>query len=79
MLGGLPRETALALAVQTVLGAAALVRSTREHPAVLRDKVCSPGGTTIAGMKVLEELGFRNAVMEAVRQASRRARELGGK
>ncbi|NLC69758.1 MAG: pyrroline-5-carboxylate reductase [Desulfuromonadaceae bacterium] len=76
---GLPRDTALSLAVQTVLGAAALVKESREHPAVLRDRVCSPGGTTIRGIKALEEHGFRNAVMEAVHQSARRSRELGGK
>ncbi|MBN1142684.1 MAG: pyrroline-5-carboxylate reductase [Deltaproteobacteria bacterium] len=79
VLGGLPRQTALDLAVQTVLGSAALVKATGEHPALLRDKVCSPGGTTIAGMKALEENGFRNAVLEAVSRAARRAGELGAK
>ncbi len=73
---GLPRDTALALATQTVLGAARLVRE-GEHPAVLRDRVCSPGGTTIAGIKALEERGLRAALMEAVSQAAERSRELG--
>lgn len=76
---GLPRETALALATQTVLGAARLVRDSSEHPAVLRDRVCSPGGTTIAGMKALEEKGLRVALMEAVERAAARSRELGKK
>lgn len=76
---GLPREVALSLAVQTVLGAARLVQESGEHPAVLRDKVCSPGGTTIAGLKSLEEKGLRAALMEAVSSAARRSRELGAK
>jgi len=79
VLEGLPRPTALALAVQTVLGAAKLVQESGEHPAALRDKVCSPGGTTIAGVKTLEEQGLRAALMGAVSSASRRSRELGGK
>ncbi len=76
---GLPRDVALALAVQTVLGAARLVREGGEHPAILRDRVCSPGGTTIAGMKTLEERGFRAALMAAVGRAAGRSRELGNK
>lgn len=76
---GLPRETALALAIQTVLGAAQLVKESGEHPAQLRDKVCSPGGTTIAAVKVLEEKGLRASLMAAVSAAARRSRELGTK
>jgi len=74
---GLTREVALKLAVQTVLGAARLVQQTGEHPALLRDKVCSPGGTTITAMRVLEERGLRATLMEAVCSATRRSRELG--
>jgi pyrroline-5-carboxylate reductase len=79
VLEGLPQDAALALAVQTVLGAARLVQESGEHPAVLRDKVCSPGGTTIAGMAALEENGLRSALMKAVSSAARRSRELGKK
>lgn len=76
---GLPRDTALALAIQTVLGAAHLLKESGEHPALLRDKVCSPAGTTIAAVRVLEEKGLRATLMEAVSCATRRSRELGAK
>jgi pyrroline-5-carboxylate reductase len=76
---GLPRDIALALATQTVLGAAQLVSESNEHPALLRDKVCSPGGTTIAAIKTLEEQGLRAALMAAVAAAANRSRELGRK
>jgi pyrroline-5-carboxylate reductase len=76
---GLPRDVALLLAVQTVLGAARMLSEAGEHPAVLRDKVTSPGGTTIAGMHALEKEGFRGVVMDAVDAACRRSKELSGK
>lgn len=62
---GIPREQAYEMVAQTVKGAADMVLRTGEHPGVLKDKVCSPGGTTIAGVAALEEYGFRNAVMKA--------------
>ena len=73
---GLSKEQALQLAAQTVAGAAALVLQSGLHPAVLRDQVTSPGGTTIAGLAVLESRAFRSACIEAVRTATRRSREL---
>lgn len=74
---GLSRDIALTLAAQTVLGAARMVLEDGEHPAVLRDRVCSPGGTTIAGVRALEEGGVRAALMDAVARAARRSKELG--
>lgn len=74
---GLPRAIANQLAVQTVLGTAELVQKTGMHPAEVKDRVTSPGGTTIAGIACLEELGLRSALIEAVRVASSRSRELG--
>jgi len=77
VLAGLTRAVSLRLAAQTVLGAAAMVLETNEHPAVLKDKVTSPGGTTIAGLAELERLGLRSALIASVNAASRRAEELG--
>jgi pyrroline-5-carboxylate reductase len=76
---GLPRDVASRLAAQTVFGSAKMVLETGEHPAVLREKVTSPGGTTIAGMHVLEQAGFRGTVMTAVDAAAQRSKELGKK
>lgn len=74
---GLSRDVALKLAVQTVLGAARMLQEDGAHPALLRDQVTSPGGTTIAGLHTLEEKGLRDAVMSAVVAATRRSEELG--
>ncbi len=74
---GLPRNIAAALAAQTVRGAAEMVVRTGEHPGVLKDRVTSPGGTTIAGLQALESGGLRAALMAAVETATRRSVELG--
>jgi pyrroline-5-carboxylate reductase len=74
---GLPRPLAQALAVQTLSGTGALLEQTGEHPAQIKDRVSSPGGTTIAGLAVLEQRGVRGAVIDAVVAAASRARELG--
>jgi pyrroline-5-carboxylate reductase len=76
---GLPRDVALMLAAQTVYGSAKLLLDTNEHPARLRDMVTSPGGTTIAGLSVLEGRAVRGAIIEAVERATARASELGKK
>jgi pyrroline-5-carboxylate reductase len=78
VLMGLPRATALQLAAQTVAGAASMVLTTGKHPAALRDEVTSPGGTTIAGLEQLEKHGLRSALVQAVRKATERSKELAG-
>jgi pyrroline-5-carboxylate reductase len=77
VLMGLPRDLAMKLAAQTVVGAAEMVIQTGRHPAALRDEVTSPGGTTIAGLEALEGAAVRSAFLSAVRAATERARELG--
>ncbi len=74
---GLPRQTSELLAAQTVLGAAKLVLESGEHPAKLKDRVASPGGTTIAGLHRLEQGGLRATLMGAVEAATKRSQELG--
>jgi len=74
---GLPRDTALTLAAQTVKGAAKMLLETGEHPAVLRDRVTSPAGTTSYGLAEMEKHGFKNSVIQAVISATERSRVLG--
>lgn len=73
---GLPRKLALELAIQTVAGAAEMAASTKEHPALLREMVASPGGTTIAGLAVLESAAVRSAFLNAVKAAAARSKQL---
>ncbi|MCA1830773.1 MAG: pyrroline-5-carboxylate reductase [Actinomycetota bacterium] len=73
---GLPRDVATELSVQTLLGAARMLRETGKHPVELREEVTSPGGTTVAAMRVLERAGVRSAFLDAVRAATERSREL---
>ncbi len=75
---GLARDVATGLAVQTVLGSAQLLQQSGEHPAVLRDRVSSPGGTTIAALHTLENGRLHGLVMDAVDAAVKRSRELAG-
>ena len=70
---GIDRQTAYKLCSQTVLGSAAMMLETGLHPAVLKDMVCSPGGTTIEAVQALEDAGLRSAVMAAVEACAQKA------
>ncbi|MGH9536250.1 MAG: pyrroline-5-carboxylate reductase [Terriglobales bacterium] len=76
---GLPRDLALELAAQTVVGAGAMVLDTGEHPAKLKDNVTTPAGCTVDGLLELEAGGLRVALIKAVSRAAKRAGELGSK
>ena len=78
VLAGLPRALAMEYAFRMVLGTCAMALERGKHPGVLKDEVCSPGGSTIAGVAALERAGFRAAAMDAVLAAWRRSGELGG-
>ena len=73
---GMPRAQAYELAAQSVLGSAKMVLETGRHPGELKDMVCSPGGTTIEAVRVLEKEGFRSAVIEAMKACVKKAREM---
>lgn len=79
VLMGLPRPIARELVVQTCLGTAKMVQQTGKHPADLKDLITSPGGTTISGLQVLESNCVRGALMDAVKAAAERSKELGKK
>ena len=76
VLGGMPRGQAYEFAAQTVLGSAKMVLETGKHPGELKDMVCSPGGTTIEAVRVLEEKGFRGAVIDATAACIEKAGKL---
>jgi len=78
VLMGLPRNLALQLAAQTMLGAATLCLQEGNHPAQLKDMVTSPGGTTAAGLQALEEGKIRATLLAAVEAATKRSKELAG-
>lgn len=73
---GMPRNQAYRFAAQAVLGSAKMVLETGRHPGELKDMVCSPGGTTIEAVRVLEEKGLRSAVFEAMKACAKKAREM---
>ncbi len=77
VLMGLPRDVSTRLAAQTLLGAAKTILETGEHPGKMKDIVCSPGGTTIQAVRVLEECGLRAALIDAVEASAARSKELG--
>ncbi len=74
---GLPRDKAMEYAAATLIGAGEMYLASGTHPGALKDAVCSPGGSTIAGVNVLEQKGFRGAVMDCIRAAYQRNKELG--
>ena len=77
VLSGIPRDMSYRLAAQAVLGSAKMVLETGLHPGILKDQVCSPGGTTIEAVASLEKNGFRYAIMEAMDQCTKKAKLVG--
>lgn len=76
VLGGMPRSQAYKFAAQAVMGSAKMVLETGKHPGELKDMVCSPGGTTIEAVRILEERGFRAAVIEAMAKCMEKSESL---
>lgn len=77
VLGGMPREQAYRFAAQTVKGAAEMVLNSGQSPAVLKDRVCSPAGTTIEAISILEKNSFRSTVIEAIRACIQKSEKMG--
>lgn len=77
VLGGMPRDQAYRFAAQTVKGAAEMVLNSGHSPAILKDRVCSPGGTTIEAISVLEKNNFRSAIIEAIRACIQKSEKMG--
>jgi len=77
VLSGIPRGIAYRLAAQAVLGSAKMVLESGKHPGELKDQVCSPAGTTIEAVSALEKNGFRYAIMDAMNECTKKAREIG--
>ena len=73
---GMPRDAAYKFAAQAVYGSAKMVLETGMHPGVLKDMVCSPAGTTIEAVRSLESTGFRSSVMEAMKAAADKCKQL---
>ena len=76
VMGGMPRDLAYKMAGQTVLGSGKLLLETGKHPGNLKDMVCSPGGTTICGVKVLEEQGMRGAIIDALDSCIQKSKKI---
>ena len=73
---GMPRKQAYQFAAQSVLGSAKMVLETGMHPGELKDMVCSPAGSTIEGVRILEQKGFRSAVFEALNGAAEKGKKM---
>lgn len=79
VIGGMPRQQAYTFAAQAVMGSAKMVLESRRHPGELKDMVCSPAGTTIDAVAILEKNGFRSAIIEAMTGCMNKSKELGKK